>query len=104
MTAKRPKLTFEELREHLLAALDAGGSKNLMVWYRTLSAMQRDGRVGRRRACPKCAALARPELSGEVIHAAGCALQDVLNQVEAFIVTGGRTRSIKEARELKGLG
>jgi hypothetical protein len=65
---------------------------------RLLCASRGDGRVGRRRACPICLALTRPELSGEVVHATGCHLQRALNEVEAFITSSGRTRDITAAR------
>lgn len=100
-TTSRPKPTYAELRRELDNAFAARDGKSLMRLYRSLSAMQREGRVGRRRACAVCLAMTRPELSGEVIHAAGCALQGALGEVEAFITTGGRTRNIHEARAVK---
>lgn len=94
----RPKLTFDELRRQLDVAFAARDGKALLRGYRALTAMRRDGRVGRRRACPVCHGLSQPVLGGEVVHQAGCALQAALKEVEAFIATGGRTRSIDEAR------
>jgi hypothetical protein len=94
--------TFKKLRRELDVAFEARDGKDLLRCYRQLSAMRRDGRVGRRRACPICLALTRPQLSGEVIHTDDCALGRALNEVEAFLISGGKTRDIEEVRSARG--
>lgn len=96
--AERRTPSLDELVAQLEAAFAARDGKGLLRIYRALNAKRHEGRVGRRRACPVCQALTRPELSGEVVHVKDCALERVLNEVEAFITTGGRTRNIEVAR------